>query len=504
MSLDAALISATSGLRHVSRGLANASENVAKADVDGYTRKQVSAEALVNGGVRSLEPTRDVDLVLRAEAMSARSQASAAAVRDAALAVISRLHGSPEDGTSIGGLISALGDQFTQLQGVPSDVGRQQAALGAAADIVQRFNSIGEGITDARQAAQDGIVTDVAAANTLLQQIARADIAVRNEIAAGRSGAEFADQRDTAIAKLSGIMELTPAYGSDGGVSLLLPGGKMLPLDPEGSPLSVANATVGPEAYYGPGGSLPGVMLNGSDITASLRGGSLGERIALRDGTLPRMQAELDLAAGVLAERLSEQGLTLFVAADGTSVPDTTAYTGTVVGFAQTMRVNPDVLREPRLLRDGTHDVTATAGGATAFTRNPVGGPASFTTLLDRITRFSFGEEVAAGVAHGAIPTAGLGPDQRLSSAFQPPARIADYASAVVGAQASDAAAASARAAETASLQGHLDTMVQQREGVDVDTEMAAMIQLQNAYAANARVLSAVQGMWDALLSAVR
>jgi flagellar hook-associated protein 1 len=505
MSLDAALLSATSGLRHVSRSLANASENVAKADVDGYSRKQVSGEALTSGGVRSLAPTRDVDLVLRAEAMSARSQSSAAAVRDAALSAISRLHGSPEDGTSIGGLISALGDQFTQLQGVPSDVGRQQAVLGVAVDIVQRFQSVSDGITSARQAAQDGIVSDVGEANALLQQIARADVAVRNEIAAGRSGAEFADQRDAAVAKLSDILELTAAYGSDGSVSLFLPGGKMLPLDPEASPLSTAGATVGPEAYYGGGGSLPGVMLNGVDITANLRSGSLGEQLALRDGTLPRMQAELDLAAGTLAERLSEQGLTLFVAADGTSVPDTGAgYTGTLVGFAQGMQVNPAVLAELRLLRDGTHAVAATPGGATAFTPNPVGGPASFTTLLDRVARFAFGEEVAAGVDHQPIPTVGLGPDQRLSSAFQPPARIVDYAAAVVGAQAADAAAAEARATETASLQGHLDAMVQQREGVDVDSEMSTMIQLQNAYASNARVLTAVQGMWDALLAAVR
>jgi flagellar hook-associated protein 1 FlgK len=39
---------------------------------------------------------------------------------------------------------------------------------------------------------------------------------------------------------------------------------------------------------------------------------------------------------------------------------------------------------------------------------------------------------------------------------------------------------------------------------VDPDAEMAAMVQLQNAYAANARVLGTVQSMWDSLLAAVR
>jgi flagellar hook-associated protein 1 len=49
-----------------------------------------------------------------------------------------------------------------------------------------------------------------------------------------------------------------------------------------------------------------------------------------------------------------------------------------------------------------------------------------------------------------------------------------------------------------------LETRFNQRSGVDIDTEMAAMVTLQNAYAANARVMSTVQAMWDALLGAVR
>jgi flagellar hook-associated protein 1 len=43
-----------------------------------------------------------------------------------------------------------------------------------------------------------------------------------------------------------------------------------------------------------------------------------------------------------------------------------------------------------------------------------------------------------------------------------------------------------------------------ERSGVDPDAEMAAMVALQNAYAANARVVGTVQAMWDSLLSAVR
>jgi flagellar hook-associated protein 1 FlgK len=44
----------------------------------------------------------------------------------------------------------------------------------------------------------------------------------------------------------------------------------------------------------------------------------------------------------------------------------------------------------------------------------------------------------------------------------------------------------------------------QARSGVDVDREVAAMVELQNAYTVNARVVATVQAMWDALFGAVR
>jgi len=39
---------------------------------------------------------------------------------------------------------------------------------------------------------------------------------------------------------------------------------------------------------------------------------------------------------------------------------------------------------------------------------------------------------------------------------------------------------------------------------VDVDSEMASLIQLQNAYAANARVMTTAQSMWTTLFESVR
>ncbi|MBY0338525.1 MAG: flagellar basal body protein, partial [Acetobacteraceae bacterium] len=86
MSLDSALLIATSGLRHASRQMATASQNVANAAVEGYTRKSTPGSELPSGGVRTLESRRDVDEALRAEARAGRGRAAAAALRDDTLA----------------------------------------------------------------------------------------------------------------------------------------------------------------------------------------------------------------------------------------------------------------------------------------------------------------------------------------------------------------------------------------------------------------------------------
>jgi flagellar hook-associated protein 1 FlgK len=129
------------------------------------------------------------------------------------------------------------------------------------------------------------------------------------------------------------------------------------------------------------------------------------------------------------------------------------------------------------------------------------------STLLNKVITYAFGDKPGPGpVTHPAIPGGGLGPDAAapLNSRFAPPNRIVDYAAAVSGAHASEAADAERLLDDAKGFSTHITGLVQRREGVDMDQEMAAMVQLQNAYSANARVMATVQTMWDSLLAAVR
>jgi flagellar hook-associated protein 1 FlgK len=116
-----------------------------------------------------------------------------------------------------------------------------------------------------------------------------------------------------------------------------------------------------------------------------------------------------------------------------------------------------------------------------------------------------FGPEAAAGAPWPAIRTVGLDPDGALSSPFAAPSGLEAYAARVAAAQTGDRAAATDARTQAEALRTALQTKFGGQSGVDPDAEMAAMVALQNAYAANARVLgTTVQAMWDSLLGAVR
>jgi flagellar hook-associated protein 1 FlgK len=217
------------------------------------------------------------------------------------------------------------------------------------------------------------------------------------------------------------------------------------------------------------------------------------------------MAAEIDLSAAHTAARFEAQGLRLFTDAAGV-VPDVTLpyATSAQLGFAGVVRVNPAVAANPALVRDGTHAVAAVPGGPTAFTPNPPAGPAGFATLLDRLLDFTFGAEVSAGNAQPAIPTGGLGPDGTLVSTLAGLSTLEAHGSALVATQTAARASAQAAQDRAGALGALLAERIQARSGVDVDREVAAMVALQNAYSVNARVISTVQAMWEALFGAVR
>jgi flagellar hook-associated protein 1 FlgK len=507
MSIDAALSIARSGLLHTQRALSNAADNVANAESEGYTRKRIVGEAVSSGGqgmgVRSLGPMREVDTALVNEMNKRKSELSAAELRQTVLSLIDEAHGDPAKSEGLGDLVGKLRSSFVELRADPAQVVKQQAVvLKAGQNLVDRFNDLARVVGEARQSAHDGVATELKLINSTLREIASLTRSVVERTGAGMPTADIEDQRDVALARLSEIIAFKVVRQENGGLILLGTGGVTFPLSETGDAFSVAPAVIAPQVYYGGSGTIPPIMMAGTDVTPGMLGGRLGEYLRLRDQTLPRYQAELDIAAAELADRFEEVGLRLFTDPNAPAPfsgpdPNLPYVGGPQIGFANRIKLSSVVSADVKLLRDGTH---ATPG----FTPNPAGGPAGFTTLIDRVLNHSFGATDPLNVAWGPFSTTGLGPDGSLSSPFGTPQTIEDYGIIVTAAHTGDSAAAGRAVAIATQLSDGLEARFTRQSRVNVDSEMASLVQLQNAYAANARVMSTAQTMWDTLFGSVR
>jgi len=507
VSLDASLSVAASGLRNINQHLAVVSQNVANAGTPGYARQVVGQTSLAaegqGMGVRTGVAERQIDLQLQSAALRQGATVAGLQVRQAALARIEAMHGTVGAGDDLPALLGKLAAAFSALAGDPASQPAQSGVVDAAGALARQANALHAGYASARQEAQDAVVADVAAANNALRELGTLSTRIVQDRALGHATADLENQRDAAKATLSRLLDARFVEQPGGDLLVATGNGIALPTRFDRAPLEVDAAALDATATY-PAGGVPAVTLRGADVTGGLGAGTLGANLALRDAVLPGMQAELDEFAHTLSLRFEEQGLRLFTDATGTVPAAGTPVQAAYVGYAGIVGVNPAVAADASLVRDGTHAVAGSATGASAFTPNPAAGPAGFSTLARRVLDHALGDEVQAGVPHAAPAATGLGPDGTRSASFRPPARLAAFATALVAAQTRQSAAATDALDGAQALQTTLDGRMAQTSAVNIDEEMTRMLTLQGAYAANARIIAAVQTMMDQTLQMVR
>lgn len=482
MSLDATLHVASSGLDSVNRRLALVSHNVANAGTPGYVKQRADTAAAGQGlGVLTGPARREVDERLQADLFAAQADAGALDTRAAALAAIDAAQGVPGGGGSLPELLGTLRDGFSVLLRDPTNGAQQRAVVSAAEGLAGGVNALAETVTSQRQAAQDALVSDVATLNGALRDLGDLSDEIVKATAAGSSTADLQTRRDGKMQQVAALTGARFLHQPNGDV-LAMAGNALLPLRAEQGPFGVAPATLRPQTAAS---DTPGLTLNGQDVTARFTEGRIGANLALRDRVLPTVQAELDEFASALARGFDEQGLRLFAGGDAAASPAAPDTAAERVGFAQALRVNPAVAARPSLVRDGTPAPAAP-------------GPAGYSAKIQRVL------DTVLGDAPPAVQTAGLGVDGGLAARFDAPPTLAAFAATLAATNAEATASAAARADTAQAVQTALQGRFDQETGVSVDEEMASMVQLQNAYAANARVIAASQAMWERLLDTVR
>jgi flagellar hook-associated protein 1 FlgK len=491
MGLDLSLRTAMSGLRTVQKGLDTVSSNIANADTAGYTRKVLNQSSVVlngkNLGVQTGNIEREVDTALQRETLTQESRVSNLKVLDQYLGQVEMLHGDPEQETSLGNVVNQMRDGFAKLMDSPSSIPLQNEVVSLADNLARTVNRLADGLNTIRTNVQgeiEGAIDDI---NTQFQTIDELNRKIRTSTALGQTEPDLEDKRDEAVRLVAEQIDINVMKRSDGSIAILDHYGQPL-LEDTYKPLSIDNtAGISPEVAY-PGGIAP-ILLGtpGKDVTGMMRGGRLGGLLELRDQSLPRYQAQLDEFATKLSETFSNSDLTLFTNKTGTEPVKLTPIS-TPIGYSNQMQVSQIVRNDPRLLRDGDDGVSAGAADSTLL-RSIVDG------VLGSAKTFQTGSP---------NPPNGLGPNSNIATALPANADFASYATELVSFQVNQRANATAQLQPATSLRDQLKIKLSDQSGVNLDTEVSLLIQLQRSYSSSAQVVSTNRQMFNDLISIVR
>lgn len=484
MSLSSALSIAQSSLQTTSRQTAVVSRNVADASNPDYARRIVQVVS-TDPGARAAQIQRATnDQLFRQNLGALSAWAGQSALYDG----LDQLDLAVNGVDNASSASAAIGDlqQALQLYATsPSNQNLGTAVIDAARQVTRSLNDGTDAIQKFRTDTDGQIATAVGELNGLLAQFKDANTAVVSGSRSGTDVSDALDQRDALLKKIAEYVPVSTVTRADNDMVITTADGTTLF---ETIPRSVSFQ---PQAGYTAGVQGNAIYIDNVPLAAGTggntdAGGKLAGLVQLRDGVTGTMQAQLDeIARGLItafAETAPAQpnAAGLFTWPGAPAVPAS----GTLVnGLAGQIRINsamdPSAGGDVTLLRDGG------ANGA-AYKANTTGG-ASYADLL-----IAYGNKLNEPMAFS--PAAGINASVSVSA----------YSASAIGWFEGVRKQASTAADAKEALSTRTAEALSNNTGVNVDTELSLLLDLEHTYQASARILTSVNQMLDSLMEAVR
>lgn len=481
MSISGTLFNALSGMTAARRSAETVSANVSNALTEGYGRRELAQSAQIkgSGGVRIDGVERIVNRAVLADRRNAGSTLGEANVTANFFTSVTDVVGEPGSGYSLADRITALEVALNEASTRPDSETRLGTVLQTMSDLTRHINASSERVQELRAGADSAIKTQVETLNTNLSRIETLNAQIQRSRQADQSVAGILDERQRLIDEISEIVPVRELDRQNGRIALVTPGGEVL-LDGKAPVLSFTQTHVVTPYQTLAGGTLSGISINGREINLqrephSLSGGTLGANLKVRDVDAPGVQSQLDALARDLIERFEDPatdptrpaGLPGFLN-DGGAEFDPTQEVGLADRIGVNELVDPDRFGELWRLRDGIG----------ALVPGNEGDGAGLLRMADALAQLR--------------PTA----SPNLPSGDR---SAATFVSAIHGFIGSGQNVANDEAAYASVRHGALV----EREasgGVDTDHEMQRLLLIEQSYAANARVIEAVEAMLDSLM----
>src|ERR1700736_1330850 len=321
MSLGSALATAMSGLRANQAGLSIVSSNIANAQTPGYVTQRINQTETATGdtgtSVSVIGVNRQLNQFIQTQLRSETSGGAYAGQMASVLTQLQSIYGTPGNA---GTLETAFSNFTTALQSLSTTSGSsssQISAVRAAQSLAQQLNATTQGIQTLRSNAEQDINISVGQANAAMTQIAQINIRLQGMNSTDPTAATLMDQRDSAIDKLSQLMDIRVSTNGNNqatiyttnGVELVGAQASTLSFNSQGTLNANSQWTSNPATSSA--GTITVKLANGASIdmiaTNSIKSGQIAADLTLRDNTLVQAQAQVDQMAATMASALSDK-----------------------------------------------------------------------------------------------------------------------------------------------------------------------------------------------------
>lgn len=482
MTITSALNSAMSGLHAASRASELVSSNIANALTPGYARRTLSISSATSGqagGVRIDGVTRHIDAQVIADRRLAGSEFGYRSITSSFLNRVEDLVGTPDQQGSLSARLADFQNSLITASSRPDAIERlNDAALGAR-DLAITINAVADGIQDTRTSADRSIAEQVTRLNDALKGVQSLNSAITRATNKNTTTSALQDQRQVLIDEISAMVPVRMINRDHGAVALYTTGGAIL-LDGRAAEIGFDAANTVTPYMSVDDGSLSGLTVNGYAVNTSsssgrLHGGTLGAQFEIRDELAPQAQAQIDALARDMIERFEDPAVDPTLAAgqpglftDAGAALDPMLEAGLANRLTLNALVDPARGGETWRLRDGF--------GATAP------GTAGDATLLNALSD---------ALSNTRIPSSG---------SFGPAALSAVGITTGIASQLGSNRLREDQLLSFASVQFYELTERELANGVDTDVELQNLMIIEQAYAANARVIETVDQMFDTLM----
>jgi len=457
MGLSSIMNIGLTGMFAASASLQTASHNIANASTPGFTRQRTltgsalavdTGYGLLGSGTQVMDISRQTDNFLVARQRDQMAMLSQYAAADSALATVETIFGSVEN-NHLGDALSQFFNAWSSLATPPHSDALRQDVLGSAERLALDLQSMSNSLDSLAGDIDDQMSAGVESLNSLMTTVADLNRQILMSESTQSSANDLRDQRDRLLAEISSLARTDVIERDDGTVDVIISGRTLVTRD------HVELLEVQHEASDdGRPGSARITVKDGRYELVLPEGELLGLQQA-RDDQVVHSRRELDELARTLMERVNE----LHVQGHSDGGNGLCFFTGE---SAADIAVNTALVDNPAFI---------------ATSRSNLSGDADLA------------QEIAALGQSGTDVSGGRSMTELFTD--------------LVVEIASESAASQYRVDGQQQMVESLTARLESVRGVSLDEEAANIALYQNAYQANARVIAAVQEMFESILTMV-